>query len=298
MNKNTHTLAYQLKMLVKDHKENSYATQYDRRKMLEAIGRELKGGGFNRMTPQSLKPKHIDYLVRHWKENNISSGSIKNRMTALRWWAEKVGKPALIPRSNKGENGHLKLHIEDRARIATESKGKELTDLMLSKVDNHYVQASLRLQAAFGLRRAESIMFSPNYAVRGSVLYLKASWCKSGRPRTIDIRTDAQRAAIVFAKSVAGGGALIPPGKNYKQQKNVFNYVTYKAGISNVHGFRHFYAQTRYKELTNRDAPVKGGLTKNHMSSGQKHEYAAVRALISQELGHERPEIVDIYLGR
>jgi hypothetical protein len=48
---------------------------------------------------------------------------------------------------------------------------------------------SLRLQAAFGLRREEAVKFQPSYADRGDRLALKASWCKGGRAREIPVRT-------------------------------------------------------------------------------------------------------------
>lgn len=40
---------------------------------------------------------------------------------------------------------------------------------------------SLRLQAADGLRREESIKVRPDWADRGDVLRLKASWTKAGK---------------------------------------------------------------------------------------------------------------------
>lgn len=292
MKKITHTLGFQLKKLVFDSGFKSFKGRYDKIKMLELATRTLKEGGFKNMTPESLKPKHIDYLIGQWKANGTSTATIKNRMSAIRWWAGKVGKPNMIPRSNK------ELGIEDRKRIPTVSKAKELSSGMLSRVDNRYVEASLKLQEAFGLRLEESIMFSPNYAIRGNMIVLKDTWCKGKRERVIGIRTEKQRAALAFAKSVAGGGALIPPNKNRIQQVNVFKAVVEKAGICNVHGFRHFYAQGRYKELTKMDAPILGGVKRAEMSPEQKRNDDAVRLLISQDLGHNRVDIVASYLGK
>ena len=48
---------------------------------------------------------------------------------------------------------------------------------------------SLRLQAAFGLRREESIKIVPSWADRGNSLALKDSWTKGGRQREIPTRT-------------------------------------------------------------------------------------------------------------
>jgi integrase len=66
---------------------------------------------------------------------------------------------------------------------------------------------SLRLQAAFGLRREEAIKIQPRWADRGDHLQLKASWTKGGRERTVPIRTAAQRALLEQAKQLAGSGS-------------------------------------------------------------------------------------------
>lgn len=291
MKKITHTLGFQLKKLVLESGFKSYKGRNDKIKMLELAARSLKAGGFKNMTPESLKPKHVDYLVTSWKDNGISAATIKNRMSTIRWWAGKVGKSSIIPRSNK------ELGIEDRKRIPTESKAKELTGDILSKVDNNYVKASLLLQEAFGLRREEAIMFDPNYAIRGELIALMGSWAKNGKPRTIGIRTEKQREALAFAKKVAGGGALIPPDKNRKKQINAFTYVTRKAGICATHGLRHRWVQERYRELTKLEAPINGGLKRSEMSPGERALTDAVKLHISQELGHERLDIIKSYLG-
>ena len=44
------------------------------------------------MGANSLKPKHVQALVELWLNQQLSPGTIKNRMSCLRWWAEKVNK--------------------------------------------------------------------------------------------------------------------------------------------------------------------------------------------------------------
>ena len=48
---------------------------------------------------------------------------------------------------------------------------------------------SLQLQAAFGLRRGESIKIRPAWADRGDTLVLKDTWTKGGRAREIPTAT-------------------------------------------------------------------------------------------------------------
>jgi hypothetical protein len=48
----------------------------------------------------SLKPKHVEKLVERWFAEGRVPGTIKNRMTALRWWAQKIGKENVVARTN------------------------------------------------------------------------------------------------------------------------------------------------------------------------------------------------------
>jgi hypothetical protein len=65
-----------------------------------------------------------------------------------------------------------------------------------------------------------------------------------------------------------------------------------------MHGLRHLYAQTRYEALTGWRALAAGGPVASMLTEVQRTQDAIARQLISRELGHERPSITAIYLGR
>jgi hypothetical protein len=100
--------------------------------------------GFVNMRAQSLKAKHVEKLVERWKAEGLSTGTLKNRMTTLRWWAEKNGKPSVVAKSNDFYG------IADRRYVTNVSKARALTAGDLAKVTDPYSRMSLRLQAAFG----------------------------------------------------------------------------------------------------------------------------------------------------
>jgi hypothetical protein len=58
------------------------------------------------------------------------------------------------------------------------------------------------------------------------------------------------------ARRLAGFGSLIPSNRNYVQQMRVYEGNTLCAGLSQMHGLRHAYAQQRYEELTGWKAPA------------------------------------------
>jgi hypothetical protein len=158
---------------------------------------------------------------------------------------------------------------------------------------------SLQLQAAFGLRREESIKLIPAWADRGDRLVLKASWCKGGREREIPIQTREQRQLLDDAKALAAGKSLVAPGyATYAEYLKHFRYKCERVGIHGVHGHRHFYAQARYQALTGWACPARGGPTRKQLSPQQRMRDREVRAQISREMGHGREQIVSVYVGR
>ena len=279
------------------HRDGSHATQANRKAMLKMIAEQLKSCGYNthRMTPNDLKGRHVNKLLELWRKDGVSTGTIKNRMVAVRWWAKKVGNSGAV-QSNDTYN------IEKRVYVTNRDKSVSLKDLDLSKIDENIAQ-SLRLQDAFGLRREESMKFQPEYALDGQTienakyLLLKGSWAKGGRPRTIPITSEKQRHELrnAYALAVKNGGSLIPKEKSYKTHLASFESVTHGLGVGQTHGLRHGYAQTRYKELIGFDCPAVGGV--RSLSADEIAKDKEIRMLISEELGHSRINITSVYLG-
>jgi hypothetical protein len=267
-------------------------TQAQREQRLRRAARELHGLGYRNMHASSLKPRHVEALVQRWREQELSAGTIKNRLADLRWWAEKVGKPAVLAR----DNAHY--GIEQRVFVAEHSKAQTISPSQLELVKDEHVRMSLRLQAAFGLRREEAIKFQPSYADQGDHLRLKPSWCKGGRAREIPIRTPEQRQLVDECHQLAGSGSLVPAERTYIEQRRVYERHAARAGLSKLHGLRHAYAQARYRELTGLDAPACDGPSSRQLTPQQRDLDMRGRLQISRELGHEREQITAVYLGR
>ena len=284
-------LNYQLKQLCRRNRDGSYRTQTDRERQLTLIANQLHTLGYRKMNAQSLKPKHVEALVQHWQKEDISVGAIKNRLSVIRWWAQKVNRQNVVARSNDHYG------IPDRQFVTNISKARSVTMKDLDQVRDLHVRMSLELQQAFGLRREEAIKFQPSFADQGDHVKLKASWTKGGKPREIPVRTEAQRLVLGRAQQLAGNGSLIPSSRNYRQQLRIYERHTANAGLSKMHGLRHAYAQQRYQELTGWPAPAAGGPTVKALTPDQKLADKKARQTISGELGHERIQVVGIYLG-
>jgi hypothetical protein len=285
-------LNHQLKQLCRQNRDGSYGTQVRRERELTLLANQLRELGYRGMNSHSLRPKHVQALVALWLSTGVAIGTIKNRMSALRWWARKVNRQNVVARSNDHYG------IPTRKFVTGKSKARSVSGSDLEKIRDTHVRMSLALQEAFGLRREEAIKFSPSYADKGDHLELKASWTKGGKARSIPIRSPLQRAVLDRAHRLAGKGSLIPSDRNYRQQLRIYEGQTIRAGLSRMHGLRHAYAQRRYEELTGWQSPAAAGPASKALSREQRSLDRDARLTISGELGHSREQILSVYLGR
>ena len=154
-------LNYELKKLCMRNRDGSYATQYAREMILTMMANQLHELGFKDLQVSNLKPKHVQALVERWKTEALSAGTMKNRMTELHWWAEKIAKQNVVFKDN------AQYGIAKRQYVTNVSQARELTSGDLAKVPDAYTALSLKLQAAFGLRREESMKIKPSWADQG-----------------------------------------------------------------------------------------------------------------------------------
>ena len=268
----------------------SHGTRRDRSYALAQMANALHELGFRGLRAEGLKPRHVEALVRHWQDGGLSHATMMNRMAHVRWWADRVGKAGMV--GNNADYG-----IQRRSHVSDGTRRRDLDNSRLARVGDAHVRMALRLQAAFGLRREEAIKLSPSRADRGDRLLVKASTAKGGRPRHVPVRTAAQRRLLDEARQLAGGGALIPPARNYAEQRRVYEGQTRAAGLDRSHGLRHAYALDRYEGLTGWKAPAAGGPARSELTERERRIDMAARLRITRELGHGRPEVVRQYCG-
>ena len=283
-------LNFDLKTLQARHREGAFLTRRDRAYALAQAADLLHALGFRRLRATGLKRKHVAALVAEWQRRGLATGTVKNRMSALRWWAEHIGRPGVV--GTNAAHG-----IGERRYVTNEDRSRRLDAQQLARVTDAHVRMSLELQAAFGLRREEAIKFTPSYADRGDRVRLKASWAKGGRAREIPIWNEGQRAVLDAARLLAGAGALIAGGRGYAAQRKLYERQVEAAGLSRMHGLRHAYAQIRYEALTGWKAPAAGGPRRRSLGPAKRRIDKAARMTIARELGHGRLEVVGVYIG-
>ena len=130
-------------------KDKSYATTASIRERIITSMKDLHSIGYPIRNINNIKTKHIEALIVHWKDKELSTGTIKNRMSDFRFITKAMGKTNMVADANKTYD------IPNRSYIPTENKA--ITDINLDKFKNQYLRASIELQKEFGLRREECI---------------------------------------------------------------------------------------------------------------------------------------------
>ncbi|MCW5590304.1 MAG: integrase domain-containing protein [Legionellales bacterium] len=275
---------------MKGHKgKMSHATYADRTNRLVATCRDLHKLGYEPTHIGRIKPKHVEVLVKYWQSNGASVGTIKNRMSDLRFVCREFNRANVVKDNDEYQIGK---------RSYVPSKNKALHAPNFEKVDDDYIRCSIELQRAFGLRREECLKIIPSQADEGTLLRLQASWTKGGITRAIPITNSEQRYWLDKAKELVGNRcSMIPEGKSYIQQRQLYDRVVSSTGHNNLHGLRHAYAQKRYREITGWPSPIDGGKTRTQLSKQQREIDLHARKIVSFELGHSRIAIAKNYLG-
>ena len=293
---NLRKASYSIGQLIKVKHAGSEKTKADTRIILIKAIKDLQTKGYILSSIYQLKPKHIDALISIWVDRGNKPATIKNNMAKLRWAATQIGKSNVIKRGNQA------YQIPKRRYMS--SSNKAIDHLDLSKITDPYIQLSIEAQQLFGLRREEAIKLVPSQADCGDLLCLKSTWTKGGIARQVPITNDKQRDFLARAKAFVGNNrSLIPLNSSNKNQVNQYISQTREAGMRNLHGLRHAYAQRRYREISQAisgkayECPLRGGKLFKNMTTEERLLDKKVRYRIAIELGHSRRQIVAIYCG-
>ena len=288
---------YVLLRVLREHRVGSYETQAARRDTVSAFVKTLDANGFSqavRKADYRIKESHVRRCVGVWREAGVSTRSIENRLSHLRSMAAWQGRPGILRSNDQYLPGR------DRGRTAKASKAGPADEVDWRRARSPYARASIRLQKAFGLRRKEALLVQPGRSPADcSMLVLHGECTKGGRYREIPAYTAEQREAIAYAKSVAGGGSLVPPVRSYISWRHEYRREAERCGLPNgsTHCLRHAWAQARYEALSGMAAPVAGGPWRGDMDADQRRADGQGRDGVSKELGHGRRAVTAAYIG-
>ena len=280
----------------------SHATLADRSEFFSRMVRELHAMDYRILDIRQLKPKHVEALMKRWEAAGLAASTLQKRFSHLRVLCSWIGKASMLHAGAAYLNDPERFQRRYAAGYdhSWTAQGVDPLDKIAEIAeDDPDVARVLRLQYAFGLRVQEASLLSPaRDALEPDTLRVVAG-TKGGRPRTVPIETEAQRALLQEAEAQARrtGHSMIPPHYDLKQWLTRCYTVLARHGVTRknglvTHGLRHQYANDRYEELTGEPSPVRGGAPVN------ARDDQAARLELTARLGHARPSITRAYYGR
>jgi hypothetical protein len=181
-----HQLKRSIHQMLERNKDGSYASQADRKRILNRFAEDLVKLGYKLPHINGLKNKHILVVVEKWQKDQLSNATLKNQTSALRFLAEKINKSNIVPSNDD-------LGIASRSYIPKANRA--IFDPDFSKISNDYVYASLQLEPVFGLRRKEALLIHPHEADKGTSLMLESFLVQRGT-RTFYSSSNSRTAAM------------------------------------------------------------------------------------------------------
>ena len=287
----------------------SIETMSDRFSLFAAFVREE----FNIKDMRQLEREHIqlyaDSLREKCENSELAPATAQNYLSAVNRVLEIARGDKTLHVAPVHDAG-----IPQRTGIATENHRPDpaMLNAAIQQLPER-ISAQIELQRNLGLRFEESCKIN---AVRtlsqaektGTVTISDGT--KGGRSRTLSIVSTEQIKSLKQAASIQGNDrSLIPKAQTYKDFRNEAYQAIRHAGLSGFHGNRHEYAQNRYQQLTGQLCPVVSGVqhgTQHHQHlatqlnitvAAAKSADQAARLQIARELGHNRIDVTNSYLG-
>lgn len=288
-------------------KRVSHATARARTEVLTQGFQDLFRLGFKLRNPNNFSPRHMQALVREWEAKDLATSTLQWRFSVFNTFCRWIGKAGML--------GNLASYLVDPAKAKRTSVSKEkktwtakgidiAAKLLDIAKDDFHVALQLLAMWTFGLRAQEAWLLKPLLADQGG--YLAVNWgTKGGRERTVTVRSAAERLVLELLKRHADPvtGSLIPACYSLMAWKKHFYQVCRDHGISREngivpHGLRHDLANELYEALC-KEMAEKHSSPSPEADDGKAKEDKEdlARRIVTETLGHSRPNITNCYLG-
>ena len=240
--------------------------------------------------PSNISGKHLVSYVIYLQDTGKSASTIKTDLAAIRFFHDKMDHKYTLP-----SNDELGITLE-RRRFGQDDRTWSMTEFnkMLGKalaIDRYDFILALYLARYAGLRIHECFRIdtaTAERALRENAITIKG---KGGKVRTVPINeqiTIAMRKQL--ERTPRGHKLLVPDDMSTDRAINHLQFfiMRHRDEVRDVdsdrpmtfHGLRHTYAAEKYQEL---------------VDSGKSPLDAHFE--VSRLLGHERPDVTNIYLA-
>lgn len=264
-------------------------------------------GNDARQIDREILMRYAAYVREQVDQGNVGIATAQNRLSSVnRTMAALRGDQYVkIPSPSKV----LGLQRSGVRSEAPQGQGRVKVEQIAQALSEHgqqRVSAIVHLAREAGMRLREAILADLTRLQREARQLDKINiqdGTKGGRsgasaPRWIAV-TDQIRGALdrAWEASPSGSRNLLAPDESYKLFLQTVvrpaRDILHEHGLKGFHELRAAYACERYEQLTGFAAPVNGG--RGHREDRELDRQA--RQQISQELGHNRIDVVSAYIG-
>lgn len=254
---------------------------------------------------KNIKVKHIYMYVEYMRSIDYAPGTIKLELSAIRFFYNLAEGKNIIP-TNKKLN--LEKRITRGAKRAWSQEEIERAIALAKEMGRIDVVKAILLSFKFGCRLEEAVVLT-NYQVKEAIcngfLYLENT--KGKNPREVEVKVqDREILKYILANAKSSERIFIGIGdKTHIVKRSIQNWITNhrekfqeidridrnsarkmleKDGKSSpkvnltMHGNRHTFAQLSFIEAS------------------EKYIESEAKRKVSEELGHHRTEVTNIYL--
>ena len=280
-----------LAQLDKVHRHNRQGSYQTRRRYYESMQRFCRflAEEYRLEKLKNISPKHIEAYVAYMKQREIKPATIKTDLAGIRFMHGKLSEA----RHEIPDNSKLSLERRSFGKMDRTWRTEEFNrflDVCFAYDRDDYIAIAclaryggLRIHECFRLDTATA-----EHAIRSGILVIKG---KGGWIREIPLASRVQTEMEKMLKRTQRGQKLfVPPdSQTHTEIEKLQDFIIrHRAQFQSedrsyplhAHGWRHTYAQEQYLSL---------------VQSGQSELEAKRR--ISQLLGHNRPDVVNIYLA-
>jgi site-specific recombinase XerD len=266
---------------------------------------------------ENIRPDHLIAYGRHLN-NRIEQGELKPSTAQLYVSAVNSVLKTATEGSWKTVSPTKDCGIPKRTYLPKSSKAlsqsehdqviAELAEQTEEPLDQRVI-VLLNLQRTLGLRFKESALLDARQALlqagkSGTVSILTGT--KGGKRRDVPVSSEA-KLALKQAANIQDGRSMIPKDMSYVRFRQEC-YAKAQQLQFNFHAQRHHYAQQRYQDLSGAPAPITTGILRkvwlNYLANFLNVDTSTVEAIdhkariqLSTELGHNRLEVVSVYIG-
>jgi integrase len=272
--------------------------------------------GFKISRPHNLAPRHMEawatWMNKQFDTGARASATLSGYASTVRLLVRATGQPGLIDVFER----YLKPQTTARNLVADVDKTWEAHGLDVEEVvirawhSEHWVSMALLFQYTFGTRRREATMCSPLRDFDLDARLVHVVGAKGDRPRVVPIRTEDEYQVCVYLmdytrwRNLSYGlplnaeTSLGPPDLELGQALARYTDLASELGLTREdnevvpHGLRAGFV-CRVLEDFGIKPVVKGG-SGRHPDPALDQLY---RRLVSEYLGHTRPQPVGAYGG-